>query len=544
MGGRALDAAGEDGLTDLHAAERRRAACAAGLALLFYVFMGVGPDLPWGDGAIHARNVAKANVVASAHGHPLYVVAGRAFVEAVPVGPLPWRLALFSAVSAAAAVGVVHLTIERIAGSRYAAGVAAAALGVSHTFWLHASTVEVYALLALLAAVFLLGALEHLATGAPGRRRLAALVAGLACATHPLGAALLPALAHLCLTRFDGRRRRFGPPPAREAAVLAAAFAAGLAPYLAAVARAVDLGASPAAFLTDAFLEGPARGGLSFAPGDLARAAGRFAALLVWQFPSPALALAAWGVWAWARRAPRFLAATALVAVSTGALAAPLGVKDQFVFLVPAWVAAAVVVGAGAGRLAHAPFGGSGTVHLVLGATAVAVWLFPIFVYASAPTAIRSAGLEASLDATRPASAAAPTLRALPGRDDLVYYLWPPKRGAGARPFAERVLAAADSGAWVLADWAVLAPCVYLREVEGVRPDVEVVEVPFDRQAEAARGAAAAGRPVYLTTLEYGVFDIDGLKVRFEVAGEGPPWRLVPEEEILYDPRPMKMKEP
>lgn len=516
-------------MTEAHGPDRTAAAAAAAAAFLFYLWMGVAPSLGWGDGAILARNVAHIDLAPSAHGHPLYVLAARVF-STIPWGDLPHRLAVFSAFSAAVTVGVVHLLVGRLTGSAYGAGVAATSLAVSHTFWLHASMAEVYAFFALVESVFLLGALEFLAGGEPAPRRLAALAAGAAVATHPLGAAFLPLFLVLAALRFDAARLRVGA-PTFETAVLLGCFLVGASPLAALLLRAWISGGS-IADLVAANLGGPHRGAWTLDPAGLAAAGVRFVALLLFQFPSPAAAFALGGAFAWRRSGRRFLAATAAVLAGTVVLAAPLSVKDQFVFFLPAYLPAALCVGAGAGRFAALPFPSSALRTFALSTTAVATWLLPILLYAVAPGVARGA-LADRLDPLRPAGpfARAPTIRALPGRDDPTHYLWPPKGEASARPVAERVLASVAPGAWVLADWAILAPCLYLQEVEGVRPDVTIVEADRARQASAAGRAAAEGRPVYVTTLERAVFDLDGLAAGFEIEGETFPWRLRPRTE-------------
>jgi len=170
-------------------------------------------------------------------GFPLYVLLARLFVW-LPFGTIPWRVAFFSAVCAAAAAALVFVLARRLAASwgvvqtplvRLAMFAVAAMLAVSEIWWSQAIYAKVYALhvLLLLAACW---ALLRFSADVSRDRWLAAAVFlfGLACSNHLfLSLAFAPFFAGAPLAA-DRRLLR----PSRRWLLFAAALAAGWLPYL------------------------------------------------------------------------------------------------------------------------------------------------------------------------------------------------------------------------------------------------------------------------------------------------------------------------
>ncbi len=180
-------------------------ALAAGVPFALYVATSSMHD-GWLDSA---EFVAQAVDLGIAHppGHPLAAVLGK-LVTLIPLGPLPWRVAILGALCAAIAAGALFRAIETTVRS---AGVASAAVSLplavgatwlaacSHGFWLQAVRPEVYALQAALVCVAL-ERVVHLEAAWPTLDvrplYVAALCVGLALANHHfLAFLLLPALA-------------------------------------------------------------------------------------------------------------------------------------------------------------------------------------------------------------------------------------------------------------------------------------------------------------------------------------------------------------
>jgi hypothetical protein len=177
-------------------------------------------------------------------GYPLYALYAGMFT-ALPVGTVPWRVALASAVAAAGALAVLFAAARRLARSdgpltlrhEIAVALVILTLAAGEVWWSQAVTAEVYSLHAFFVAL-LAYALVRIGEGS-GRWFLAApFIFGLSMANHLfLTAATLPFFVFAAWLA----RRRFTVADACRAAAL---FVIGLLPYLLLVVRAE----SPAAF--------------------------------------------------------------------------------------------------------------------------------------------------------------------------------------------------------------------------------------------------------------------------------------------------------
>jgi hypothetical protein len=121
------------------------------------------------------------------------------------MGSLAWRMNAFSALSMAAALGLVYLAVRQVGISRPVALVAAGLLAVSREVWTQAVVAEVYAL----NAFFIAATILSLAAWVLNRSFVAfvatMLVYGLSAAHHQTIVALMPALGVTVLT--VGRRQ-------------------------------------------------------------------------------------------------------------------------------------------------------------------------------------------------------------------------------------------------------------------------------------------------------------------------------------------------
>jgi hypothetical protein len=127
-------------------------ALASGVPLALYVATASAHD-GWLDSAEFVA--ASVNLgIAHPPGHPLAAILGK-LLTLVPIGPLPWRVAMLGALSAAIAAGALFRAIETTVRS---AGIASASISLplavgatwlaacAHGFWLQAVRPEVYAL--------------------------------------------------------------------------------------------------------------------------------------------------------------------------------------------------------------------------------------------------------------------------------------------------------------------------------------------------------------------------------------------------------------
>jgi hypothetical protein len=208
----------------------RPAATLVGLAMMVAAFtlylITAARDITFGD-TPELTAVALTGGVAHAPGYPLFTVIGWVFGQ-LPVGPLPFRIALFSVVCHTLTVGVIYAGTFRFTRSIPAAAVAAAVLAFAPLFWYWSLVGEVFPLNDLFAAtMLLLVALWH---EHPERRALfvaGGLVGGLGMADQQTILLLGPAVLYVMWLRRKVLLRDLT--LVRNAAI---AFAAGLLPYL------------------------------------------------------------------------------------------------------------------------------------------------------------------------------------------------------------------------------------------------------------------------------------------------------------------------
>lgn len=207
--------------TPVSARDRSRAASLPGMVLFVGLFgtylMFLHADLSWGDGP---ELTTAAVILGIPHppGYPLYTLLGK-LASLVPLGSIPWRLNLLSALSMAAASTLVALAIQKTLRTelhvteterRVAACGATAIVFLAPIVWYQAVQTEVYALLVLLYAGMLVLLTAHVDQRAPTRRRVAAVAftAGLCVVHHYLAApVLLLALYTIVREALPDRRR-------------------------------------------------------------------------------------------------------------------------------------------------------------------------------------------------------------------------------------------------------------------------------------------------------------------------------------------------
>ncbi len=310
---------------------------------------------------------AEAYVLGIGHpsGYPTYMMLTHLFTY-LPFGDVAYRVNLASAVYAAAAVFVVYLIGLRLSGRAVAAAAGSLAFGLSWTFWSQATLAEVYTLNALFVALVVLALLAWRDTGRDRYLLLAAFLAGLSLTHHLTSGLLVPAGL---LFVFLVERRKL-----RDRRLLlkgGALFVTGLSPYLYLPVRALmetPLNeadpSSPGRFLllvtassyllkllTDVEPPGEAASEAASDPWReelLARLA-TSAEHLSGQFPALLVLVGALGIYHLAR-------ADRAAALFSGALALGWllhaltdGVKDFYVFIIPAYLVFALWVAVGVG---------------------------------------------------------------------------------------------------------------------------------------------------------------------------------------------------
>lgn len=325
------------------------------LAVFGLYLSGASPAIAPRDAADMA-GAAWTLGVAHPPGYPLYAALGRAWLAAFPLGNPAYRLAVLSALAAAAAAAFLFMAVSR--RCRLWAGLAASAIFVfSAPLWKFALIQEKYSLHALFAAVLLF--LSEGGRDSFWRRvRLSGLLVGLGLVNHQSLLLWLPGL--FWLWRRECSRQ--SAPPVQVAAAAAPWVVAGLSLYGFLWVRLGGLGPALATALRSQY-------GAATLFAGLARplTPERALELIAWSLKTwaeavslPAAAAAAVG-WFWAWREDRARALGLLIgAAGAGPLFIVLSRFDlsswiarsvlEPAFLLPALVAA-VFAGEGVARL-------------------------------------------------------------------------------------------------------------------------------------------------------------------------------------------------
>lgn len=420
-------------------------------------------------------------------GYPLYVLLGKLWTLLVPLGSVAFRMSLFSAAAGAAAVAVVNGTLRGMGIGAWAAAMAALLVAFGPSFWGEANVQRVYALNALFVALATAITFGWHRTRDDRRLALAAFVCGLGATNHTIMAIYAAAVGvFVLITDWTVLKR------VRTLGAAAGAFAAGLLVYLylpirsrfdppldwsnPETASALWRVVSRSDFWERRWMEGPA---------DLVPIAWDYLRSLGPELSWAGAALAIVGLVAGARRKwPVHLPVLVMIA-NLAAVALHGSRSDIFIwhrYYIPSYMLAAMLAGMGA--------------HVLL---------------ERAPRPARWAFLAVPL--------AALVLR-FPENDRSRYRI--------ADDFSRTLLANLPPGAHLTAsDDNILFVLMYLRFVEGLRPDLDLIlEGVADAQPPALR-FNPDNDPLFLT--HHPNWSVRGLEVIpvglvFQTVREGRPW--------------------
>jgi hypothetical protein len=518
------------------------------LTTIFYIFTLL-PSLAWGDGvklqseAIAGESFVLAEMTreeftpdpfifsrvgVAAWDHPLYIILGHLLVQAFPFVDSLWLVNLISALFGAGSVALVFLLCYRFTNSILASCYAAFSLAVSHTFWWHSSTPEVYTLF-----VFLLLAGFYFFDRFERESRLTYLVSstfflGLAVSTHILAFLVIPALGLYYL--LSSGYRRFHISGLKRLVTPTLGFLAGFSIYLIQFIR------MSANFSLNEIM-GPVVGStflsqlLTLSPILLGQSLLSYLFFLTVQFGPIGLILGSLGI----RKA--FDASGLLVRriISFFIVFALFGifyrVTDQFTFFIPSYVFWAMLMGIGADyafRLVPAKWR-----LLVSGALGLLLLATPFF-YTTLPSLAEKNGLS-------DASIRIPEI-GVGVRNGLAYYINPNKRGDyGAYEFGNQTISKLAPNSIVIAEWYTDTDeyfiMRYYTKVKKVRSDVTVLGWPtqdpfsFDSQLVLDRiEGSFPEHPIYLASLSDRFYSASKLIEIYCIVPENNLYRLYQKE--------------
>ncbi|MGD8466741.1 MAG: DUF2723 domain-containing protein [Anaerolineae bacterium] len=419
-------------------------------------------------------------ILSMAHptGTPLYCLLGWLWTR-LPLGPsVAWQMNLLSAVFASLAIVVVYQTVTWLVRRRVPALIAALSLAWGPVFWEQATMADKYAFNALLVALVLYFALRWGESRTPATLNLLAFTYGVSLTHHRTMLLFAPVLLGYVWWQEKGALWR----DRRRLLRLLVLFALPLLVYLYlpwAEARNLPPGTWHPRTLSDWYhylADTGQIGYLYIDPADLGDRLLFFAQTLQRDFTWIGVVLGLGGLVMQLRRRP--VGALFLLSsfVLHGFLAANHHLPRQWTFFIPSFLIFALWIGEGLGAvwagLEDSRPGRSKAGVALLAALAILMLAWPLMPFGARYRSFREAHLGAGvLDVWRQAL----------------------KQGRmGDR--VGRAIAGVAAEAVIVGDWEQATPLWYFQQVEGLRPDVQIV-YPVDRLAEAA----ASGRPLYLT---------------------------------------------
>jgi len=505
------------------------------LALAFYRYTLL-PSLSWGDGTRLQREAISgesyiltemvevefaydpypfARVGVAAWDHPLYIILGHTLVRAFPWIDSLWLVNMISAVFGAASLGVFFLILYDQLNSILIPMLTTLYLAISHTFWWHAVTPEVYSLFIFLLLSFLYLIDRYQRSFQSIFLFGSFLSLGLAASNHLLAILALPALfLSLGLAWRDRYKLQssslkiqglnpVSQLPFKVIVTASLGFLAGFSLYLVQLARMLrtfplaDV-MGPATGLT--FL----RGLLDFSPLGLAESVLYYAMFLLLQFGPIGVAFGALGF----SRGKSIRAALWRKAIAFFIVYALFGifyrVADQFAFFLTSYVFWGFAIALGLERVMET-LPGKRKAVLLSAITGFAL-LMPCLYQSISGLALRVGFEDGSLGIPQVGIGAGI-------RDGLDFYANPNRRGDyTADKFGRETLKNLPKDSVVIAEWYTDTDEYYVlryfQAIEAMRPDVEVAgwpsTDPFDfnpRFVHEKIAAALPTRPVYLASL-------------------------------------------
>jgi hypothetical protein len=419
-------------------------------------------------------------------GTPLYILLSKLW-SMLPLGPsVAWRLNLLGAISAGLAVVMVYQGIYLLVDRRVPALAAALTFAFGATFWEQATMADKYAFNAFMVALVLYLALRWRRTRSPATLNLLALGYGLSLAHHrTMVLFALPLLGYVWWHERSALWR-----DRRRLVRLAVLLLAPLLLYLYlpwAVARDLPPGMWHPQTLGDwiwaMYDEGWIRE-IRVVPEQQDETILLYGQTMLRDFTWVGLLLGIVGLaWQFRRYWPDALFLL-VIFLAQGILAANYHVPRRWVFFLPSFVIFSLWVGEGLGwiwikveQLRHRWVKADRA--LVAGLSLIMLAL-PLFLFVQTYRPSREAHLGAGvLDVWR---------------QELKWGTMGERMG--------RAIAGVDEGAVIVTDWEQATPLWYYQQVEGWRPDVEII-YPFERLEEAA----ASGRPLYVARNHPGLAD-------------------------------------
>jgi hypothetical protein len=487
-------------------------------------FILTGPrGIAWLGGAEFQRRVALAEVGDGPWAKPLFVLLSQPFLL-IPWDTIPRRASLAAAVFAAGACLFVYLLLKfllKVAPqfiARRLGLVGALSLAVAHTFWLRAVTPGPETLDALLLAATLFCLCHFASEGRVRYLNAGVFVLGLSLANNLMMLFLVPI--------FIVYLRVVQPPLVRQIGMVRAR---ALLVFLA--GSAVALGITAWGWAAAGFHVPPERWSwvtfwrehmlLAWGPA-LQQSLLRLGVAFAYNFPPWTALFALMGFIQLARRQKFVFWLLAPLLVVYAVMTVTLTLNEPLSAYLPLWVIAAVLVGYGWWQT----LADGGWRDYII---ALVLTLSPPLLYHFAPWAVARLGLELRAQSLLRAPFELPL-------DPFVHLLDPNRRETpDARDYAQGVLGSLPAQARVVPASAsgdrVLAPARYMREAEGMKPEVRFERFPV-RGEDLERWAAEAHPPLFLAGLHPPAPAVEKLLDRYHFLPSSHLFHVLPRDRV------------
>jgi len=459
------------------------------LTISFYIYT-LAPSLAWGDGTKLQGDVIAgesfilaempkeqfnpdpyvfSKVGVAAWDHPLYIIFGHLVVKAFPFVDSLWLINFISAIFGAASIGLVFFFCYRYTNSLLASLYASLSLAVSHTFWWHSSSPEVYTMFAflLLVSIYFYEKFEH--TGKNASLGYSTFFLGLAASNHLLAFLAFPALALYLF--FSGAYKRFSFTSLHKIYIPILGFLAGFMVYIIQfirVSRSIPLDEIIGPVIGSTFLSQL----IKITPALLGESLLTYLFFLTVQFGPIGIFFGVWGIRQILRMkdtSPRKMITLFIVYTLFGIL---YKVTDQFAFFLSSYVFWAIFMGIGSdSALRLLPQNRPYLLSAFLGALLVAT---PFFYNAIPSLADRNGINDTSMGIPQIGVGV---------RNGLAYYINPYKHGDfNAYNFGYETATNLATNSIVIAEWYTDTDeyfvLRYFTKVNAIRSDVSVLGWP------------------------------------------------------------------
>lgn len=486
------------------------------VALLLYIIT-LAPDMLWGGGdfATFQTRAYIFEIELGVFGHPLWVILAHPFTY-LPIRNIAWRANLASAVFGSLAVLFVFLSAWHLTHSRASSLLATGALIVSHTFWTYAVLPKVYSLNALLLALCIYLLLRWRSSQRGGFLYAFIVVYSVSQFNHLVMATAVLGFAVFVVVIFWQNRHVLA--MRRQLLVGVIVGILSLLPYVLVSSHAESSGDSVGTAVR--FLRG--LGYLVTTPKAMLMGLGWGGALLLYQFPLTIIPgfVGLQRCWKETPAENWLLSLVALGDVVFLMAAVDPRTGGDYVWNLHYYLQVYIV---------FSLWIAIGTKHLLPWLSklpykwvslALLFVLVPIIAYTAAPPVAKIVLKDV------------PGFRELPGRDNFTFVLSPWKHTeTQARVLGESMLDALPENSVILADYSLWAMVRYLQVVEGQRPDVTLVRMPYaGKHAQVPLISEYISWDAIFIADVGRYYDIQEIEEAFEVIPVYPIYQLVPKD--------------